>query len=128
MYQRLTNQHHYHHQHEPREILSTITSKGQVTLPKAVRDQLGVATKDRISFVIAGDDTVTLQVPRFPTIASLAGIAGTLARPRSWAAMRQIARDDAVVDAMTGEERSREPHRTSGTTAGVTADKTAANT
>jgi AbrB family looped-hinge helix DNA binding protein len=90
MYPHLTDQ------QNQQEILSTITSKGQVTLPKAVRDHLGVSTHDRVSFVIAEDGTITLQVPRFPTIASLAGIAGTLDQPRSWAEMRQIARDDAL--------------------------------
>lgn len=94
MYQHLTDQ--QQHQDTQQEILSTITSKGQVTLPRAVRDQLGVTTHDRISFVIADDGTITLQAPRFPTIASLAGTAGILPQPLSWPKMRQIAREDAL--------------------------------
>ncbi len=77
-----------------KEILSTITSKGQVTIPKEVRQHLGLATNDRIAFVIEDDGTVRLSVPRFPTIASLAGIAGSLKHPLSYQEMRRIARED----------------------------------
>ncbi|MBI2864482.1 MAG: type II toxin-antitoxin system PrlF family antitoxin [Chloroflexi bacterium] len=35
-----------------KEILSTITSKGQVTIPAEVRRHLGVNTHDKIAFVI----------------------------------------------------------------------------
>ena len=37
------------------EIFSTITSKGQVTIPVAVRRHLGVSTHDKVAFVIDGD-------------------------------------------------------------------------
>ena len=30
---------------------STLSSKGQITLPKSVRDRLGLATGDRVEFV-----------------------------------------------------------------------------
>jgi hypothetical protein len=42
------------------------------------------------------DGTVQLRVPHFPTIASLAGIAGSLNRPIPWGEMRQVAREDHV--------------------------------
>ncbi len=35
-----------------KEIVSTITSKGQVTIPAEVRRHLGLKTRDKISFVI----------------------------------------------------------------------------
>ena len=38
-----------------REIVSTITRKGQVTIPSEVRKHLGVGTPDKIAFVIEGD-------------------------------------------------------------------------
>lgn len=40
--------------------ISTITEKGQTTVPKAVRDALGVAAGDRIAFVMQ-DDIVTVR-------------------------------------------------------------------
>lgn len=40
---------------------STITSKGQITLPKSVRERLGVRPGDRIAFRIATDGTVTVE-------------------------------------------------------------------
>lgn len=39
-----------------RELSSTITSKGQVTIPKPIRDRLGVGPHDRVSFIVEGDD------------------------------------------------------------------------
>ena len=40
---------------------SKITSKGQITVPKAVRDALAVYPGDRIRFVIHDDATVTVE-------------------------------------------------------------------
>jgi AbrB family looped-hinge helix DNA binding protein len=34
---------------------TTITSKGQVTIPKEVRDQLGLGPSDRVEFEVRGD-------------------------------------------------------------------------
>jgi AbrB family looped-hinge helix DNA binding protein len=36
-----------------KEIVSTVTSKGQVTIPAEVRRHLGVAQGDKLSFVIS---------------------------------------------------------------------------
>jgi AbrB family looped-hinge helix DNA binding protein len=37
---------------------STISSKGQVTVPQEIRDRLGLSPGDRVEFVIEGDRTV----------------------------------------------------------------------
>lgn len=39
---------------------TTVTSKGQVTIPKAVRDLLGIAPGSRVEFQRAADGSVTL--------------------------------------------------------------------
>ncbi len=35
---------------------STLTKKGQITIPKAIRDELGLKVNDRVHFVKKGDD------------------------------------------------------------------------
>ena len=79
-----------------KEILSTITSKGQVTIPAEVRRHLGVGTKDKIAFVLESDGSVQLKTPRYPDVKSLAGAAGSLKKRLTWKQMRDIAREDAV--------------------------------
>jgi len=37
---------------------STISSKGQVTVPQHIRNRLGLSTGDRVEFVIEGERTV----------------------------------------------------------------------
>ena len=77
-----------------KEIISTITSKGQVTIPAEVRKYLGIATKDKIGFVFDDEGVVRLRVPRYPTIASLRGAAGRLNKPLSWQEIQKIAHED----------------------------------
>jgi AbrB family looped-hinge helix DNA binding protein len=36
-------------------MLSTVTTKGQVTIPKPIRDALGIGPNDRIAFIRKGD-------------------------------------------------------------------------
>ena len=54
---------------------STITTKGQTTLPRTVRTALGLAPGDRVRYVIL-DGEVRLLKAR-----PVAGLAGILARP-----------------------------------------------
>jgi antitoxin PrlF len=77
-----------------REIISNITSKGQVTIPVEIRNHLGIKTHDKIAFVIDEEGNVRLKVPRYPDIDSLAGAAGSLSKPLSWKDMRRIAYED----------------------------------
>lgn len=77
-----------------KEIDSTITSKGQVTIPAEVRRVLGVQAHDKITFVIGEQGAVSIKAARYPTIASLRGAAGRLKQPRSWREVRHIAHED----------------------------------
>jgi antitoxin PrlF len=79
-----------------KEVLSTLTSKGQVTIPKEVRRHLGLKTRDKIAFVIEDEGTVRLVVPRYPDVASLRGAAGSLEERLSWPEVRRIAREDRL--------------------------------
>lgn len=56
---------------------ATLTSKGQVTIPKPVRDHLKVAAGDRLSFVVQPDGSVVVQ----PIVRDLRDLAGFLHRP-----------------------------------------------
>jgi AbrB family looped-hinge helix DNA binding protein len=56
-----------------RQFVSSVTSKGQVTIPVAVRKHLGVGTPDKIAFVLEDDGHVVLQ-PAKLTLRELRGI------------------------------------------------------
>ena len=56
---------------------STITLKGQATIPKAVRKHLGLKPGDRVKFFLHPDGTVVL-LPKLPVTA----LRGFLKRPR----------------------------------------------
>jgi antitoxin PrlF len=56
---------------------ATLTTKGQVTIPKAVREHLGVDTGDRLSFVVQEDGTVIVK----PITHHVRELGGLLHRP-----------------------------------------------
>ena len=56
---------------------ATLTTKGQVTIPKEVRDHLGVETGDRLSFVVQEDGTVIVK----PITRHVRELGGLLRRP-----------------------------------------------
>lgn len=43
-------------------MLSTVTSKGQVTIPKEIRDLLHIRTNDKVDFVLDGEKVVMVPV------------------------------------------------------------------
>jgi antitoxin PrlF len=79
-----------------KELLATITSKGQVTIPAVVRKQLGLKKHDKIAFVLGKQGSITLQAPQYPTLTSLRGAAGKLKKSLSWTEMLHIAREDHI--------------------------------
>lgn len=79
-----------------KEIVSTVTSKGQVTIPAEVRRRLGVGTGAKITFVIDENGSVQIKAPRYPTVESLRGAAGSLKEPLRGDEMRDIAREDRL--------------------------------
>ena len=52
-----------------------LTSNGRTTLPKEIRDKLGLKAKDRLNFTLMPDGTVIMRAKK-RSLADLAGIAG----------------------------------------------------
>ena len=51
---------------------ATLTSKGQTTIPKEIRDSLRMKAGDRMTFTLMPDDTVVMRV-KSKNISELAG-------------------------------------------------------
>lgn len=81
------------------EIHTSITSRGQATIPVEVRRRLGLVEGGKVAFVLEDDGTVHIARPRFPTIASLAGFAGSLPHPRPWSEIKDTIRDERAAAA-----------------------------
>lgn len=79
-----------------KQRVSTLSSKGQITLPIEIRKHLEVDTNDKVAFVIEPDGKVAVTTARYPDIASLSGAAGSLQKPLSWKEIQQIAREDRL--------------------------------
>jgi AbrB family looped-hinge helix DNA binding protein len=65
---------------------TTITSKGQVTIPKEVRDKLGLTPSDRVEFEVQGDVAVMKRSAR--RIRDVAGVVPALGMSEEEAAER----------------------------------------
>ncbi len=66
---------------------SVISHKGQVTIPKPIRDQLGLEEGEKVMFVRRGDE-VLLKVLR-GTVLDLKGSVNPSARPEDFPHIRQ---------------------------------------
>ncbi len=80
-------------------MLSTVTTKGQVTIPKPIRDALGIGPNDRVAFIREGE-RVLLQPLR--TLKALRGVVkskgtGSFQEERARA-------KSAVADRLKGED------------------------
>ena len=66
---------------------SVITRKGQVTIPKPIRDQLGLEEGEKVMFIRRGDE-VLLKVLR-GTVLDLKGSVNPSSRPEDFSQIRQ---------------------------------------
>ena len=69
------------------DVAAKVTSKGQVTVPKAVRDALGIEDGDEVVFRVENDRAVLAKVPHF------LDLGGTVSVP---AAKRNVAWDQVI--------------------------------
>jgi len=63
-------------------VQATLTSKGQITLPKALRDHLHLAAGDRVEFILEANNVVRM-VPRTTSVTQLKGMLPKPERPVS---------------------------------------------
>jgi antitoxin PrlF len=80
------------------DAAAKMTSKGQVTLPKAVRDALGIKAGDELIFRVEGNRAVLARTPDF------LDLAGTIPVP---AAKRNAAWDDVIRRTRSGRAAGR---------------------
>jgi AbrB family looped-hinge helix DNA binding protein len=73
---------------------SAITSKGQATIPKAIREHLGLKAGDRVKFFVHPDGTVVL-LPKIPASA----LRGMLKAPRRPVTIEEM--DDGIAAGIT---------------------------
>jgi antitoxin PrlF len=69
------------------DVAAKVTSKGQVTVPKVVRDALGIRDGDEVIFRVEGDRAVLARTPNF------LDLAGSVSVP---AARRNVAWDEVI--------------------------------
>ena len=80
---------------------ATVSDKGQVTLPKAMRDRLGIQPGSRLAFRVAADGTLNVQVLAKGSDA----LFGLLAKPGEPA--RSLAEMDAAIGEVVRERARR---------------------
>lgn len=78
---------------------TTLTSKGQVTIPKEIRDQLGLKPGDKVEFTLHSDGILQV-VPRRGSIRDLKGI---LPKPKVSLSLEEL--DDAIARAVIDRAR-----------------------
>ncbi len=52
---------------------TTLTSKGQLTVPRAIRERMGLKPGDKITFSLLSDGTLVVR-PRMRRVADIAGL------------------------------------------------------
>jgi AbrB family looped-hinge helix DNA binding protein len=72
-------------------MLATLTSKGQITLPKEIRDQLGLDAGSMLDFEVLPDNTITARLVK----ADARRIRGLLKSPH--AALLTVAQMDEAI-------------------------------
>ena len=74
---------------------ATITSKGQVTVPKPIRDRLRLKAGDRIDFVLGDNDDLHVTTVKAP----ITQLKGMLPKPAVPVTLEQM--DEAIAKAST---------------------------
>ena len=82
---------------------ATVTAKGQITIPKAVRDRLHLSAGDTVDFVLEASDRVVLR----PLVGSVRDLAGMLRRPGARPVSPAEIEEALIADRAADDERIR---------------------
>ena len=82
---------------------SALTSKGQATIPKAIREHLGLKPGDRVKFFVNPDGSVAI-LPKIP-VSALRGIVKSRWRPVTIKEMEDAVIQGATADAVRRRRR-----------------------
>ena len=72
-----------------KEIVATMTQKGQVTIPVEIRNLLGLKAKDKVAFSI-DEGNIRLAPARY-TLENVFGVVKPLNKPENFKKFKQIA-------------------------------------
>jgi antitoxin PrlF len=81
--------------------IATLTSKGQITVPKQVRDQLHLSAGDRVRFLTDGEGRVVMV----PATISITGLRGCLPAPKRAVTLAEM--DEAIAAGASDESPRR---------------------
>jgi AbrB family looped-hinge helix DNA binding protein len=78
---------------------AAVTSKGQVTIPKEIRDRLGIRPDGKVRFTLEEDGHAVIT----PVYRRLSELAGMLGKPKRSLTLEEI--DEAIASAAVGRFR-----------------------
>ncbi len=67
-------------------MLSTITTKGQITIPKSIRKRLNLQTGDKVEFIVDQEG----QIKLLPVTASIKKLKGILPKPKTTVRLEEM--------------------------------------
>lgn len=71
------------------QTTATVTSKGQVTIPKTIREAFGLEQKDRLVFTIVSKDLISVK-PLKKSFLDFGGSVSPKQRPENFEKVRKI--------------------------------------
>jgi AbrB family looped-hinge helix DNA binding protein len=80
-------------------MIATMTSKGQITFPKIIRDQLKLTTGDKFKFTVTEEGTLLI----IPLTASVKKLKGMLPAPQTAISLEEM--DSAIAQGATGKTK-----------------------
>lgn len=88
------------------EVSARLSSKGQITVPRSVRDALDLREGDNVVFRVEGKRATLAKIPNFLDLAGSVPVPPTL-RGRPWSEiieMTHLAHARRVVEGWTGDD------------------------